>query len=165
MASIYNEVRNVVGHSLYAADSRSDDNANPGLVDFLKVNSSIRNSLVCSDYRKLAVAVHLAGFFPVYILERIKVLDLAGKSGVEFGCIEPCDRGCTAYSGIKCVEILFNGLAQGIDSAKSGNDDSPLFHNILFLDYQKKGETRSCYASRFPLNRLLELISSEPQYI
>src|SRR5258708_27024596 len=74
------------------ADARADKYAHPFGVLRRDLQAGLLHRLLRCRKGKMNEAPHLARFLLVYKVQRVKVLDLGGKSDRKPGCVEPCNR-------------------------------------------------------------------------
>ncbi|OAV63814.1 hypothetical protein Barb4_04702 [Bacteroidales bacterium Barb4] len=88
----------------------TEDNTDAIQVFFFHVKTGVGYGLFGCCQRKEAVAVAFPGFFPVHLLQRVEILDLAGKTGFELGRVKLSDRPRTASPVNKTLPCFMEGL-------------------------------------------------------
>ena len=88
---------------VHSANANAQHHADACLVSLLYVETAIIHGHRSCCHSKLAIGVHLASFLAVDEVCCVETLHLTGKGGLEVGCIEMGNRGCTAHA---CYNVL-----------------------------------------------------------
>ena len=97
-----------VTHNFFFHGRKPADPAGPNHpktfgIRYFSFQAGIFHGFIRSSYRKLAVKVHLPGFFFIHEIEGIKILHFACKPGFLFSGIKPGNRRRAAFA---CTKIL-----------------------------------------------------------
>ena len=109
-------VAHLILEGLDTADAHTIDDTDAVLVGRLQVDCRILYTLDGTDHCQLGVAVELAGLLAVNVIIDVQAFDLTGELRLELGCIETCNRSCTA---LPCQHVL-PGLLRSVTQRSNG---------------------------------------------